>query len=324
MIRRYYILPLRPGMPEAKVDEFMDVLGAADRFIPGLRESSAGYDPDARTVVWENAFVDEESYSGPYMVHPFHIGAIDDFVMADSPDCLTQDIYVMRYQTPDPTQRLRHGIRRVLLLNIDDEADAATLAAIAARGEGMATSGFGGDDIGWVSAKGRAWTHVWEQAFTDTAQLERYLASRDGIACSSLEGFTRLGLKVRSLKVFTVPFSLTPIEQQTPPATPADDGPLFYSITARLAADDLDEYVALLERLYDPFMEGTGASLAHRRRTELVGYLDAEVQSTWQLDSFAHYCDIRAKTYADPAWNDFVRDAMPLVRGGSRRFHRPV
>ena len=59
MIRRYYILPLRAGVPDAKVHEFVDVLRAADRFIPGLRDSSAGLDLDSRTVLWENTFVDE-------------------------------------------------------------------------------------------------------------------------------------------------------------------------------------------------------------------------------------------------------------------------
>ena len=86
MIRRYYILPLRPGVAGAKVREFIDVLAAADRFIPGLLDSSAGLDPSSRTVLWENTFVDEASYSGPYMVHPYHIGAIDNYVMADSPE----------------------------------------------------------------------------------------------------------------------------------------------------------------------------------------------------------------------------------------------
>src|SRR5690606_12652002 len=77
MIRRYYILPLRPAVPDEKVQEFLDVLRATDQFIPGLRDSSAGVDFDSRTVLWENTFVDEASYSGPYMVHPYHIGAID-------------------------------------------------------------------------------------------------------------------------------------------------------------------------------------------------------------------------------------------------------
>ena len=114
MIRRYYILPLMPGVSDEKVQECIDVLSAADRFIPGLLDSSAAVDLDSRTMLWENTFVDEASYSGPYMVHPYHIGAIDNYVMPDSPECITDNTYATRYTTPDATQEVRGGIRRVL------------------------------------------------------------------------------------------------------------------------------------------------------------------------------------------------------------------
>jgi hypothetical protein len=210
------------------------------------------------------------------------------------------------------------------LLNVSTDADASAIESLAAQTDGMAASAFGADDVGWVSAKGRAWTHVWEQAFTDTAQLHRYLRTRDGIACSSLEGFTRLGMDLRSLKVFTCPFELSPVEEQAPAAMSEQDPPVVHTITARTALDDVDHYVELLESLYDPFMAHAGSMLLHRWCTVDQGYLEAEVHSTWQLDSLAAYSDLRAKTYADPAWNEFVRDAMPLVRGGTRRFYRPV
>jgi hypothetical protein len=324
MIRRYYILPLRPGVTDAKVHEFVDVLRAADRFIPGLQDSSAGIDFDSRTVLWENTFVDEASYSGPYMVHPFHISAIDNYVMADSPECLTQDIYVTRYQTPDASQPLRSGIRRLLMLNVSTDADAAAIESIAAQSAGIAVSGFGADDVGWVSAKGRAWTHVWEQAFTDGEQLQRYLRTSDGIACSSREGFTRLGIHLDTLKILTCRFELTSLDDQSVATTPRDDRPVSYTITAKVTLADVDRFVELLERLYDPFMVGCGSSLLQRWRTVEGGYLHGEVHSTWQLDSVGAYSDLRAKTYADPGWNEFVKDAMPLVQGGTRRFHHAV
>lgn len=323
MIRRFYILPLRHGVPDGKVQEFIDVLRAADRFIPGLRDSSADIDFDSRTVLWENTFVDEATYAGPYMVHPYHVGAIDNYVMADSPECLTQDIYVMRYQTPDATQRLRSGVRRVVLMNIAEDADPSLLASLAAEPDGMATSAFGADNVGWVSPKGRAWTHVWEQGFTDAAQLQRYLESTDGRACSSREGFDRLGVHVGSLKVFTCPFNLNTVEQQATAATPPDDEPVLYTITARLALDQVDRYTELLESLYDPFLNGLGGTLLHRWRTVAHGYLEAEVHSTWQIRGVGTYSDIRIKS-DDPRWIAFVRDAMPLVLGGARRFHRAV
>jgi hypothetical protein len=321
LIRRYYILPLRPDVEDRRVQEFLDVLRAADRFIPGLVDSSADLDLGSRTVVWENTFVDEASYSGPYMVHPFHIAAIDNYVMADSPECLTQDIYATRFQTDDATQPLRTGLRRVLLLNVESPDDAEVIRSMAATAGGMEASAFGADDVGWVSAKGRPWTHVWEQAFTDTAQLARYLATADGIARSSREGFSRLGVDLRSLQVFTCPFELKAPDQQTPPSgTPGPDLPVRYTLTARVDIDDADRFVLLLERLYDPVMAEAGSPLVERRRTVAHGYLQAEVESSWGLNALALYSDIRASTYADPAWNEFVREAMPLVCGGTRRF----
>ena len=322
MIRRFYVLPLMAGVPDEKVQEMIDVLSAADRFIPGLSDSSAGVDLDSPTVLWENTFVDEASYSGPYMVHPYHIGAIDNYVMPDSPECITDNTYATRYTTPDAAQEVRGGIRRVLLMKAAADADPSALEALAALPPGMAASAFGADDVGWVSAKGRPWTHIWEQSFTDSAQLKSYLSTPDGMACSSVEGFAGLGIHLGSLKVFTCPFEFSPVEDQSPPAPPHDVSPVLYSITARTAAADADVYIDLLERHYDPFMVEGGCPLLSRRRTVDQGYLEAEVCSTWQIDSLSAYSDLRATTIADPQWTAFVKDAMPLVLGGSRRFHR--
>ncbi|MCY3910060.1 MAG: NIPSNAP family protein, partial [bacterium] len=321
MIRRFYVLPLLPNVPDATVQEMIAVLNAADRFIPGLLDSSAGVDFHSRTVLWENTFVDEASYSGPYMVHPYHIGAIDNYVMPDSPECITDNTYATRYSTPDAAQEVRGGIRRVLLLNAATDADASALEALAAQPPGIAASAFGTDDVGWVSAKGRPWTHIWEQSFTDMAQLEHHLGTPDGIACSSVEGFASLGIQLGSLKIFTCSFELSPVQDQFPPPPP-DTSPVLYTITARTAADDADAYVDLLERHYDPFMVEGGCPLLNRWRTVDQGYLKTEVHSTWQIDSLSAYSDLRATTIADPHWTAFVKEAMPLVQGGSRRIQR--
>ena len=324
MIRRFYVLPLMAGVTDEKVQEMIDVLSAADRFIPGLLDSSAGVDFDSGTVIWENTFVDEASYSGPYMVHPYHIGAIDNYVMPDSPECITDNTYATRYTTLDASQVVRGGIRRVLLLKAATDADASAIEALAAQPQGIAASAFGADDVGWVSAKGRPWTHIWEQSFTDVAQLEHYLATPDGKACSSVEGFASLGIDLSSLKVFTCPFELSPAEHQSPPDTPPDTSPVLYTITARIAAADADAYVDLLERHYDRFMAEGSCPLLNRWRTVDQGYLEAEVHSTWQIDSLSAYSDLRAITIADSYWTAFVKEAMPLVRGGSRRFQRAI
>jgi hypothetical protein len=313
-------MPLNPGVTEAKIQEFLQAYNETDRFIPGLLDSAAGVDFDSKTVVWENNFVDEEVYSGPYMVHPYHAHTLDNYLLSDSPECITHDIFTVRYQLPEGTPRLDRGIRRVVLLKLPDGADISALETLAARPDGMATSVFSPDNVGWVSAKGRAWTHIWDQGFNDIAALERFLKTREGIASSSLEGFRRLGADVDTIKIFTYPFELKP--SQSPAALAAETFPIFYTITARMDFGDVDTFIGLLERDYDPFLADDGIRLMHRWRTVDGSSGVAEVQSTWQLGSFAAFDAWRAKAYFDPRWNRFARDAMPLVKGGTRRFYR--
>jgi hypothetical protein len=321
VIRRFYILPLKPGVSVARVERFVRALDDADRFIPGLIDSSAGVDVENRTVVWENTFVDEATYSGPYMVHPYHIATIDDFVMADSPSCLTQDIVATRYQLPGAIPKIPKGIRRLVLVNISDGSDVAPLEALAVEPDGMATSVLRPDDVGWVSAKGRPWTHIWEQGFTDPDALQRYLQTRDGVVGSSKEGIGRLGVELEALKILSCPFELKSAEAQSPPPM-RPDAPILCTITARTSVDDADAYLDLLERYYDPSVANAGGTLLHRWRSVDQAYAETEFTSTWRVDSLAAYSDLRARTYFDPDWNRFVRDAMPLVRGGTRRFYR--
>src|SRR5262245_13706511 len=118
MIRRFYILPLRPDVSEEKLDEFLRALSDADRSIPGPSDSSAGVDFDSRTVVWENLFVDEQTYTGSYMVHPYHLGTLDNYLMSDSPERVTYDSFTVRYQFPDAVPYLDGGIRRVVLMKL--------------------------------------------------------------------------------------------------------------------------------------------------------------------------------------------------------------
>lgn len=320
MIRRFYIMPLNHGVEDAQAAELLEVFGATDAFIPGLLASAAGLDLHSRTAVWENVFVDEQTYAGPYMDHPYHGASLDSYLMADSPELLTHDIFTVRYELPGEIPGIDKGIRRLVLMNISDDADLAAMEALADAPADMATSVLCADNVGWVSPKGRAWTHIWEQGFADMEALKRYLATREGIHCASVEGLKRLGVKVDALKILTYPFELKPAP--TPAPMPADDTPVFYSITARTAIADADAYVALLENHYDPYMADAGGKLIYRWRTVAEGYLEAEVQSAWELPSMAAYTGARIKTGSDARWTQYVRDAAPLIRGGTRRFWR--
>ncbi|MCG2621243.1 hypothetical protein LVY72_04865 [Arthrobacter sp. I2-34] len=323
MIRRFYVMPLNPGATEERIDEFLKALSDSDRFISGLLDSSAGVDLDTRTVVWEMTFVDEETYTGPYMVHPYHMATLDNYLIADSPESLAHDIDTTRYTLPDSVPRLEEGVRRVVLMKLPEGTDTSMLETLAAQGEGMAASVFSPDNVAWrFPTKDLNWTHVWEQGFTDMAALNHYLKTAEGIACSSLEGFKRLGIDARSLKILTYPFKLKPA--QSPPNIPSEPFPILYTITARTALEDVDTYIDLLERDYDPPLADVGAKLLHRWRTVDHAYTEAEVQSTWQLDSVAAFSDLRIMTVTNPSWNRFVLEGMPLVRSGTRRFYRAV
>lgn len=322
MIRRIYVLPLKAGLTESEVANFVADFAGAGEHIPGLLDSFAAVDQHSDTVVWEMNFRDEETYTGPYMVHPYHIATLDSYLLGDSPERRSYDFGASRYRIPESAQRLRAGIRRIVLMRLPEGADTSVIEEIAARGEGMATSVFGSDDLAYKSGKGLNWTHVWEQAFNDVDHLERYLKSPEGIACSNRDGFRALGIGVPALRVLTYPFELKP--DSSPPEPQSDRSPVIYAMTAQLAPENVDTFVDLLVSDYDPPLARFGGKLLHRFRTWDHSSRDAEVQSVWQLDSFEAFKDFRTATSsaADDAFNHFVVNAMPLVKRGTRRFYR--
>jgi hypothetical protein len=323
MLRRIYVLPLNTGLTADQAAEVVTAFDESDRYIAGLIDSAAGIDLDTRTVVWEMSFPQEEAYLGPYMVHPYHIGTLDNYLLRDSPERMTHDFTSARYRVADSVPRLEAGVRRVILLELPDGTDTSAIEALTAPGGDVATSTFGADDIAWKGSKGRTWTHVWEQGFTDMAALERYLRTPAGVATANKDGFRYLGVKPAAVQVLTYPFTLKPAP--APAEIPAD-GPLLYTITARTAAEDADAFIDMLVRDYDPALARVGGKLLHRWRTVDAGYLDTEVQSTWELDSLSAFRDFRQATVGggDPSWNQFVTNGMPLVKDGTRRFYRTV
>jgi hypothetical protein len=320
MIRRFYIMPVDHGVSDEKVEEFAKVFNDADKHIHVLFDSAAGIDINSRTVIWENNFVDEETYYGPYMLSPYHAESLDKYIVVESPECISHDIFTARYIVPEGTPRLEKGIRRLLLLHIADDCDTSAFEAYAAQLKGIATSVFSPENVVWVSPKGRSCTHVWEQGFTDMAEMDRFLSSPEGKATSSFEGLRRLGADVRSMKVFTYPFELA--SPKPKPAAPEDSSPIFYSLTARLALEDVDTFIKSIEENYDPFLAGEGTKLVQRwQSVDKAGDL-ADVQSVWQLDSLEVFAKWRIKY--NPNADRFALEGMSLAKGGSRRFYRNV
>lgn len=320
MIRRFYIMPLNHRATEEKVAEFIEVYDACDLFIPGLTASAAGLDFGGETVVWENVFDSEETYAGIYMIHPYHSASLDSYLMADSPELLTHDIFTVRYELPGDIPRIESGIRRLVLMKLPEDAEPAAEKLLSPAAKHVATSVFSRDNVKWVSPKGKAWTHILEQGFADEDALDAYLETAHGIATSSKDGLRRHGIDSDGLKIFTYPFELKPLTDPAP--LPAEDGPAFLAITARLEPGDVGTYLRLLESSYDRHMAKHGCRLVQRLRSVDQGYLGAEVQSIWELPSMAHYNTMRFSTGGDADWNRYALEALTLVKGGTRRFYR--
>jgi hypothetical protein len=321
MIRRFYIMPLNHRATQESVDRFIADYDACDQFIAGLSASAAGLDFDGTTVIWENVFDSEETYSGLYMVHPYHACTLDSYLMADSPELLTHDIFTVRYEVPGDIPRIERGIRRLALMNIAEETESIAENALSDCPEFASTNLFSRDNVKWVSPKGKSWTHILEQGFADEDALDAYLETAHGIATSSKDGLRRLGIDISGIKIFTYPFELKAAQN---PASLPEDGPAFYAITAQLDVVDVRAYIALLESSYDLHMEAQGCKLVQRLRTVDEGYLQAEVQSIWELPSMAHYNPMRFSTGGDANWNRYALEAATLVKGGARRFYRGV
>lgn len=323
MIRRFYVMPLSHGISDHQVQEFIDSLDDADLFIPGLLNSSAGLDLETRTVIWEMTFVDEEAYTGAYMVHPYHMATLDNFLISDSPERIAHDIATMRYETSSSTPALQAGVRRVLLMKLSADADVSALEDLATDHEGVSEAVFARDDIAWnFPGKDTKWTHVMEQSFTDVAALDSYMQTVQGVATSSRDGLKRLGVDVLSLDIYTYPYSIKSILPT--PESPIDDRPVYYSMTARVGLEDIEAFTAELENSYDKALEECGALLMSRWRTVEHGYREAEIQSVWRLESVEAFSPLRILTVTDPRINRFALKAMPLVRGGSRRFYQDL
>jgi len=317
MIRRFYILPLDHGVSDENAQDLARSFSDADLFIDGLWESASGVDLDSRTVIWEHNFIDEETYAGPYMVHPYHCQTLDHFLLPDSPGRISHDFFTARYTIPKDSKRLGKGIRRVLLLHIEEGSDLSSLENFDAEGAGMAMSVFSPENVAWVSVKGRSCTHIWDQGFADMTALERFLMSPVGLETSSREGLRRMGVNVERLQIFTYPFEL---KDRQVPAELSKASPIFYSMTAQLDPKDVDTFVALLEQDYDPFLAEHGTKLVHRWRGVEGSSALLDVQSVWQLESFDVFSQWRIPLNLRD--NHFLREAMSLAKGGSRRFYR--
>jgi hypothetical protein len=129
------------------------------------------------------------------MVHPYHADVLDRYLLHDSPERVVADndlgAGLVGYDCAGPAFELTGGVRRLVLLRVDRRASPSdlrlltrTLGDAPADDDRMVLSVVGANTLGpaWFDGvtpiTGRPrWTHLWEQGFLTTGDLDDY---RDG------------------------------------------------------------------------------------------------------------------------------------------------
>jgi hypothetical protein len=183
---------LRPdASPESRVG-LVRALRDCARYIPEVLDSAVGWNrsPAAIDLIWEQAYADPEAYER-YMRHPFHICVLDHFLLPDNPEAILAPsdlgLGLLGYTTATPEYRASQGVRRVVALRIDGQADPQRVVAldralralpVATRGPLLSVLGHNHMGLEWFDA----WTHVWEQVFPDESSLDEFLARPSPLA----------------------------------------------------------------------------------------------------------------------------------------------
>ena len=196
MLRRYEMYSIDPAAPPAAVRRLADAFRLCGHVIPEVLDSAIGTNLSDAPVrlVWEHAYASPEAYQR-YMVHPFHACILDRSLLADSPERIvtSNDLNagLVGYACDTPVYRLPAGVRRLVLLDLAEDATPDAVAALAdtiGRGaaeiDGLAVSVVAANTMAsaWMDGvtpiTGRPqWSHVWEQGWASLAAFEAY---RDG------------------------------------------------------------------------------------------------------------------------------------------------
>lgn len=201
MIRRFEIYRLRPDAPATRVAALETACRRAGDFIPEVLYSAVGRNRSdvPVDVVWEHAFASPDAYRR-YMVHPYHASVLDRYLLHDSPERVVTDdalgAGLVGYRCSGPVFDLRHGIRRLVLFRVDRYAPPAavvrleeSLVAAVDDEDTLTLSTFGANTLGpaWFDAVTPLtgtprWTHLWEQGFGSTDDLEAYRVGSSPLA----------------------------------------------------------------------------------------------------------------------------------------------
>jgi len=208
MLRRFEIYGLRSdAAPEAVTSLVMACRRSGD-FIPEVLHSRVGW---SRTggrpqLVWEHAFGSPASYQR-YMVHPYHASVLDRFLLHDSPERVVVDTDLgaglVGYHCDGPVFAMAGGIRRLVLLRIDDGASPDEISRLRqALAHGPVDDDRMTLSVSAANTLGAAWfdgmtpvgppprfTHLWEQGFADLDMLDGYRAGTSALATAERRGW---------------------------------------------------------------------------------------------------------------------------------------
>ncbi len=206
MLRRFEIYSLRPDAPAADVARLRISLRDCGRHIPEVLHSAIGTNmaEGALQLAWEHAYESPEAYQR-YMVHPFHAGILDRYLMADGPERVTSDNGLLAgiggYECETPDYFQPGGVRRLVMLQLAPDASPAQLAAMGAalrnapaESPELVTSVFAENTMAsrWFDGvtpitAAPAWSHLWEQGFVSLDGAETYLTGPSALASAERE-----------------------------------------------------------------------------------------------------------------------------------------
>jgi hypothetical protein len=192
------------------------------RFVPEVLDGATGRNLSESPVqlVWEHAYEDADAYRR-YMVHPYHAAVLDRYLLHDSPERVVTvnalGAGLVGYQCAEPVYRMADGVRRLVVLRVDPEADATDvdrlercLGDAATEVPGLVVSIAAPNTLGaaWfdgVTPVGppSRWTHVWEQGFVAIDALDSYRRGPSVTACAERDGWKTLvgGIVTRAAEV---------------------------------------------------------------------------------------------------------------------------
>lgn len=209
MLRRFEIYSLRDDAPADSVARLRLALRDCARYIPEVQHSAIGTNlaEGALQLAWEHSYSSPEAYQR-YMIHPFHAGILDRYLLADCPERITSDnglgAGLAGYECDGPVYFQPGGVRRLVMLQLQPDASTERLEGFAEivrnaplESPELSTSVFAENSMAsrWFDGvtpitAAPAWSHLWEQGFPTLDAAEAYLTGPSALATAERDGWS--------------------------------------------------------------------------------------------------------------------------------------